>query len=41
MGAVLPAVLALIVGISTVQLANGFLGTLVSVRVSTGDFPTP
>lgn len=39
MGAVLPAVLALIVGISTVQLANGFLGTLVSVRVSTGDFP--
>ncbi|WGF86933.1 MFS transporter [Marinivivus vitaminiproducens] len=39
MSAILPAVLALVVGISTVQLANGFLGTLIGVRVGTGIFP--
>jgi MFS family permease len=34
----LAAVAALVVGISTIQLANGFLGTLVSIRVASDHF---
>ena len=37
---ILAAIAALVIGISTVQLANGFLGTLVSVRVSSDSFPS-
>ena len=37
---ILAATAALVVGISTVQLANGFVGTLVSVRVSSDNFPS-
>ena len=37
---ILAAIAALVIGISTVQLANGFLGTLVSVRVSSDNFPS-
>jgi hypothetical protein len=40
MRAILAATAALVIGISTVQLANGFLGTLVSVRVSSDNFPS-
>jgi MFS family permease len=35
---ILAAVAALLVGISTIQLANGFLGTLVSIRVGAAHF---